>query len=107
MRDAKSPTAGVAGARQTTYRVRVRKAWRKREDSASSAAAPKTNDYREQQLREMLEVSRRSDVRLSVSQVEALVKWRETPAGDVRRLVARLDVDQQLTVLRSAAPQQG
>lgn len=85
----------------------VRKAWGKRDDSAATAAAPKTNDYREQQLREMLEVSRRPDVRLSVSQVEALVKWRQTPAGDVRRLVATLDVDQQLTVLRSAAPQHG
>jgi hypothetical protein len=84
----------------------VRKAWRKREES-TAPAAPKANVYREQHLRELLEVSRRPEVRLSVSQVEALLKWQGTPAGDVRRLVETLDVDQRLTALRNASLRHG
>ena len=65
------------------------------------------NVYREQQLRELLEVSRRPEARLSVSQVEALLIWQETSADDVRRLVATLDLDQRLSALRNAAAQHG
>jgi len=86
----------------------VRKAWRKREESKAPAASPKaTNVYREQHLRDLLEVSRRPEVRLTVPQVEALLQWQGTPAGDVRRLVATLDADQRLIALRNAAPQHG
>ena len=56
---------------------------------------------------ELLEVSRRPEVKLSVSQVEALLIWQETPGSDVRRLLATLEADQRLTVLRNAAHQHG
>jgi hypothetical protein len=85
----------------------VRKAWRKREEGKAAAGAPKMNVYREQQLRELLEVSKRTEAKLSVSQVEALLMWQETPADDVRRLVATLDIDQRVTALRNAAHQHG
>jgi len=65
------------------------------------------NTYREQQLRELLDVSRRPEVKLSVSQVEALLMWQETPGNDVRRLLATLESDQRLAVLRNAAHQPG
>jgi len=53
------------------------------------------NSYREQQLRELLEVSRRTEVKLSFSQVESLLAWQETSPGDVRRLIGALDADQR------------
>lgn len=85
----------------------MRIAWRKQEAEKAAAAAPKTNVYREQHLRELLEVSRRPEAKLSVTQVEALLQWQQTPAGDVRRLVETLDADQRLTALRNAAHRPG
>jgi hypothetical protein len=85
----------------------VRKARRKREEGRITAAAPKIDSYREQQFRELLEISRIPEAKLSVSQVEALLSWQGTTAGDVRRLVAMLEPDQRLIALRKAAGQHG
>ena len=85
----------------------MRKAWRKREEHEAPAAPKTTNVYREQHLRDLLEVSRRPEVRLTAPQVEALLRWQGTPADDVRRLVATLDTDQRLTALRNASPRHG
>lgn len=51
------------------------------------------NDYREHQLRELLEAWHRGDARLSVQQMKSLVDWGDTPDEDARRLEAALDVD--------------
>jgi hypothetical protein len=51
------------------------------------------NDYRVQQLRELLEVSRRGEAKLSVQQVESLLDWDETPDPDARRLKAMIETD--------------
>jgi hypothetical protein len=51
------------------------------------------NDYRVQQLRELLEVSRRGDAKLSVQQVESLLDWDQTPDADARRLKAMIEAD--------------
>ena len=85
----------------------MRIARRSRQESRVVLALPKVTNYREQQLRELLEVSRRPEVKLSVSQVEALLIWQETPGSDVRRLLATLEADQRLTVLRNATHQHG
>ena len=85
----------------------MRIARRSRQESRAALAPPKVNTYREQQLRELLDVSRRPEVKLSVSQIEALLTWQETPGNDVRRLLATLETDQRLTVLRNAAHQHG
>jgi len=49
------------------------------------------NDYRAQQLQELLEVSRRRDAKLTVQQLESLLDWEKTPEEDARRLTAALD----------------
>jgi hypothetical protein len=46
------------------------------------------NDYREQQLRELLEISRRGDVKLTVPQIASLLSWDGTSTDDARRLTA-------------------
>jgi hypothetical protein len=51
------------------------------------------NDYRMLQLRELLEVSRRGDAKLSVQQVESLLDWDQTPDPDARRLKAMIEAD--------------
>ncbi len=51
------------------------------------------NDYRVQQLQELLEVSRRGDAKLSVHQVESLLDWDQTPDPDARRLKAMIETD--------------
>ncbi len=51
------------------------------------------NDYRERQLRELLEAWNRGDARLSVQQMKSLVDWETTPVEDTRRLEAALSVD--------------
>ncbi len=51
------------------------------------------NDYRMLQLRELLEVSRRGDAKLSVQQVESLLDWDQTPGPDARRLKAMIEAD--------------
>lgn len=48
------------------------------------------NDYREHQLRELLEAWHRGDARLSVQQMQSLVDWEATPREDARRLEAAL-----------------
>jgi hypothetical protein len=58
------------------------------------------NDYRERQLRELLEAWHRGDARLSVQQMKSLVEWEATPHEDARRLEAALSVhgDHQLSL---------
>ncbi len=58
------------------------------------------NDYREQQLRELLEAWHRGDARLSVQQMKSLVDWENTPDADARRLEAALSLsaDGQLSL---------
>jgi hypothetical protein len=58
------------------------------------------NDYREHQLRELLEAWHRGDARLSVQQMKSLVDWEDTPDEDTRRLEAALSVhaDNQLSL---------
>ena len=58
------------------------------------------NDYREQQLRELLEAWHRGAARLSVQQMKSLVDWEHTPDEDARRLEAALTAraDLQLSV---------
>jgi hypothetical protein len=58
------------------------------------------NDYRVQQLRELLEVSRRGDAKLSVHQVESLLDWDETPGPDARRLKAMIAADADAPMTR-------
>jgi hypothetical protein len=50
------------------------------------------NDYREHQLRELLEAWHRGDARLSVQQMKSLVGWEGTPDEDARRLEAALSL---------------
>ena len=107
MGDGKSPTVGVAVPKRTAQDDPMRIARRNRQESRTALAPSKVNTYREQQLRELLDVSRRPEVKLSVSQVEALLLWQETPGNDVRRLLATLESDQRLAVLRNAAHQPG
>jgi hypothetical protein len=57
------------------------------------------NDYREHQLRELLDAWHRG-ARLSVPQMKSLVDWEDTPDEDTRRLEAVLGVhaDNQLSL---------
>jgi hypothetical protein len=48
------------------------------------------NDYRQHQLRELLEAWHRGDARLSDQQLKSLVGWENTPGEDLRRLEAAL-----------------
>lgn len=58
------------------------------------------NDYREHQLRELLNAWQRGDARLSVRQMKSLVDWEATPDEDARRLETALNAraDRELSL---------